>query len=203
MCNAASSKQVVEASLGHYITPVIIIVIGALVLREKVAHYKMIALLLTLIGVGYLVFTYGRVPIIAMLLIISFVGYTSIKKFNQADVMIAFAAELLALFPIALSYLFFKNTQGISFFYTGELKDILLLISTGAFTGYTLLFFSKGVKGIDFTNLGFIQYMAPSISLLIGIFIFHEAFNRVHIVSFSLIWVAIAIVVSGPIFKWE
>jgi chloramphenicol-sensitive protein RarD len=198
---AASTRQVVEASLGHYIAPVVTIFIGALILKEELPSYKKIAVGLTLIAVTNLVLTVGRLPILAILLIVSFVGYTYVKKVNPADVMIAFIAELVVLAPIALAYLLIGMQSGTSFFYTGETKDILLLISTGGFTGYTLLFYSKGVKGIDFSNLGFVQYLAPSISLIIGIFVFKEQFTSIHLLSFSIIWVAILIVIIAPLRK--
>lgn len=199
---AAYTKQVVESSLGQYITPIIVILIGVIIFREKLQLYKIISLIFVISGVVMITVNVGKVPLIAVSLVLSFTLYTYIKKISSVDSIISVTIETLIMMPIMIGYLLFNNVQsGISIFYTTLPKDIFLLMSTGIFTFFPLLLFSYGVKNMNFTNLGFIQYLAPTISLCIGIYVFNEVFSIVHLISFSLIWIAIFIVVFVPILK--
>jgi len=199
---AAYTKQVVESSLGQYITPIIVILIGVIIFREKLQLYKIFSLIFVIVGVVMMTVNVGKIPLIAVSLVISFTIYTYIKKISSVDTIISVTIETLIMMPIMLGYLLFNNMKnGISLFYTMMPSDIFLLISTGIFTFFPLLLFSYGVKNINFTNLGFIQYWAPTISLFIGIYIFKEAFSIIHLISFSFIWIAICIVLIVPILK--
>lgn len=196
---AAATKQVVEASLGHYITPIAIILLGVFVLKEPFRLYKMIALALAALGAVILTVHIGRLPMIALLLVVTFVTYTFLKKTTPLGPLVGVTAETLILMPFAVLFLVYQHSRGVPFFFTNSPKDVVLLISTGAFTSIPLLLFSTGVRWIDFSNLGFLQYYAPSLSLLIGIFIFRERFTPVYFLSFSCIWTAVLIVVFTPI----
>jgi len=198
---AAYTKQIVEASLGHYITPLIVILIGVFIFKEKIEMHKIISFILIMIGVFLLSIKVGKLPTIAISLIISFSIYTFIKKINPIDALIEVTLESLILSPFLIIYLFYNLfVNGYNIFYTDNITNILLLISTGIFTFLPLLLYSYGVKNINFTNLGFIQYWAPSVSLCIGIFIFKETFSTIHLISFSFIWVATLIVMIYPLF---
>jgi chloramphenicol-sensitive protein RarD len=196
---AAATKQVVEASLGHYITPIVVILLGVFVLKEPARLYKMIALALIALGAIILTVHIGRVPMIALMLVVTFVTYSFLKKTTPLGPLVGITVETLILLPFAVLFLVYRSSVGIPFFFTADANDILLLISTGVFTSVPLLLFSTAVRWIDFSNLGFIQYYAPSLSLLIGVFVFREPFTPVYLVSFSLIWTAILIVVITPI----
>ena len=198
---AAASRQVVEASLGHYITPVLTIIIGLALLKEKIAPHKIIATLLAIIGVAILTIYVGRLPVIALFLILSFTTYTFFKKISQVDSLVGITAETLILAPFALAYLLAQQRTGLPVFADHSIKTVGLLISTGIFTSVPLLLFSYGVRGMPLSSLGFIQYYAPTLSLGIGIFIFKEAFSVVHFISFSFIWLAILIVLFVPLLQ--
>ena len=198
---AAATKQVVEASLGHYITPIIIIVLGVFALKESFQPYKFIATFLVVIGVVILTLYVGKLPVIAIFLVITFAVYTFAKKVTLIDPVVGITVETLILLTLAIIYLYVKSFTGEPFFATGAAKDALLLISTGIFTSVPLLLFSIGVRGINLSNLGFIQYYAPSLSLIVGVFIFHEQFSSVHLLCFGLIWIAILIVLLTPLAK--
>lgn len=198
---AAATKQVVEASLGHYITPIAVVLLGVFVLKEPFRLYKMIALALAALGAVILTVHIGRLPMIALLLVVTFTTYTFLKKTSPLGPLVGVVAETLILIPFAVLFLMYQHSRGIPFFFTNSPKDIILLVSTGAFTSIPLLLFSVGVRWIDFSNLGFLQYYAPSLSLLIGVFIFQEQFTPVYLVSFSCIWTAILIVLFTPIYK--
>lgn len=192
---AAATKQVVEASLGHYITPIAIILLGVFVLRERFRLYKMVGLILAATGAGILTVHIGRLPMIALLLVVTFTTYTFLKKTTPLGPLVGVTAETLFLLPFAVLFLAYRYRMGVPVFFSDAPRDIVLLVSTGAFTAIPLLLFSTGVRWIDFSNLGFLQYYAPSLSLLIGVFVFRERFTPVYFLSFSFIWTAIVIVV--------
>ena len=196
---AAATKQVVEASLGHYITPIIIIFLGVFALKESFQPYKFVATFLVVTGVVILTLYVGKLPVIAIFLVITFAVYTFAKKVTLIDPVVGITVETLMLLPLAIIYLYVKSCAGEPFFATAATKDALLLISTGIFTSVPLLLFSLGVKGINLSNLGFIQYYAPSLSLIVGVFIFHEQFSTIHLLCFGLIWLAILIVLLTPL----
>ena len=198
---AAATKQLVEASIGQYITPIVVILIGVLVFKEKIKSSQKVAIFFVVIAIGIYILRIGRIPIIAILIISTFVIYTYIKKIISYNALTGTALESILLTPIALSYLFFQKSQGIPFFFHSDTRTILLLISTGFFTLFPLLLFSYGVKMMDFSKLGFLQYVAPSISLLIGIYIFKEPFDWTHLLSLILIWISIILVWFLPLFS--
>ncbi|MFA9422550.1 MAG: EamA family transporter RarD [Sedimentibacter sp.] len=197
---AAATKQLVEASIGQYITPIIVILIGVLIFKETIKLSQKIAIFFVVVAIGTYIFRIGRIPLIAIFLIITFVLYTYIKKVNPSKALTGIALESILLTPFVLSYLIFQKTQGIPFFFLEDTRTILLLISTGFFTLIPLLLFSYGVKRMDFSKLGFLQYTAPSISLLIGICIFKEPFDWTHLLVLLFIWISIVFVWILPFF---
>lgn len=195
---AAATGQVVEASLGHYITPIAVVLLGVFVLKEPFRRYKMIALALVALGATIITVHIGRLPTIALLLVVTFVTYSFLKKTTPVGALVGITAETVILLPFAVLFLLYQRSAGVPFFFVTATREILLLISTGVFTSIPLLLFSIGVRWIDFSNLGFLQYYAPSLSLLIGVLVFHEPFTPVYFVSFGFIWTAILIVLVAP-----
>ncbi|SKC86237.1 EamA family transporter RarD [Maledivibacter halophilus] len=198
---AAYSNQVIEASLGHYITPIAVIFLGVFILKENIKSYEIIALITALIGVAIITVNLGKIPLIAVLLVFTFAIYTFFKKSINIDPIIGIAAETIVLLPFAIIYLLYSKFLGKNMFIGSDIQDILLLISTGFFTAVPLMLFSYGVKFVSLSKIGFIQYYAPTLSLFIGIFIFKESFTKIHLISFCFIWIAILIVLFHPILK--
>jgi chloramphenicol-sensitive protein RarD len=196
---AVSTKQVVEASMGQYITPILVIFLGVVILKEKTQPHKIIATLVAAAGVGMLTIHVGKVPAIALLLILSFTTYTFLKKIIQVDPIVGIAAEMLILLPFMVVFLAFKQVEGTPLFITKNRETVWLLMSTGFFTSIPLLLFAYGVPRLHLSNLGFIQYYAPTLNLLIAIFVFGETFTPFHLASFGLIWIAIAMVMLNPL----
>ena len=192
---AAYSNQIIEASLGHYITPIVIIFLGVFVLKEKIARYELIAALLAAIGVLLLTVTIGKLPLIALLLIFTFAIYTYLKKIIKVNALLSLTVEIIVLLPFALSYLVSLELNNKGIFLQSSPKLMLLIISTGLFTAIPLLLYSFGVQRINLSKLGFIQYFGPTLSLVLGIFLFKETFTKIHLISFSFIWLSIIIVI--------
>ncbi|QEK11516.1 EamA family transporter RarD [Crassaminicella thermophila] len=198
---AAYSNQMIEASLGQYITPIVVITLGIFLLKENIKFYEILALTTALIGISIMTLSFGRIPLIALLLILTFSTYTFFKKITNIDPIIGITAETVLLLPFALIYVVYSESIGEGVLIGSSIGNLFLLISTGAFTAIPLIIFSYGVKLVNLSKIGFIQYYAPTLSLLIGIFIFKESFTKIHFISFGFIWTAILIVLSYPIVK--
>ncbi len=188
---AINTDHVVETSLGYYINPLISIFFGLIFLKERLTKLQWLALFLAFIAVFYLTFNYGKFPWFAVLISVSFATYGLLKKIFKYESLAGLTIETLVLFPIALIFLIFSlkaNTSSITglspFFH-------FLLILSGIVTVVPLALFAMGAKRIPLSSVGFIQYIAPTLMLLQGIFIYHEDFSNIHLISFSLIWSAL------------
>lgn len=188
-----NSGYVVEVSLGYYINPLVVIFMGIIILKEKCNIYQYIAIGLAFIGVCIMTVQYGHIPWIAVILAISFALYGLMKKLIKVEATLALAVETTAVMPIALGYIIFKQMQGTGHFLSGSTSISLLLLFCGLATAIPLLLFAKGTQRINFSTIGFLQYIAPTINLYLGIFVFKEQFTQLHLVSFSFIWLALII----------
>jgi chloramphenicol-sensitive protein RarD len=189
---AVNSDHIIETSLGYYINPLISVLLGMVFLKEKLSFWQFISFALAFVGVVILTVQYGQIPWIALTLAISFGLYGLTKKVTKLDSMIGLMFETLIVVPLASLYLIFLAGQGSASFGT-SFSTTLLFIGAGVATGLPLLWFAQGAKTVPLAMIGFLQYIAPSISLLLGIFIYHEHFSKTHLVSFLFIWTALAL----------
>lgn len=187
-----NSEQMVETSLGYYINPLVSVLLGVIFFKEKLSHAQIISFLLATIGVLIMTLSYGSFPWIAITLAVSFGLYGMAKKLIKMDSAVGLALETLVMTPIAALYMWWfigsENTVlaggwGVSF----------LLIGAGAATAIPLLFFAKGAQRIPLSTLGFLQYIAPTIMLFLGIFVYHETFSKSDLLAFLFIWSALTI----------
>ncbi|ASN03982.1 EamA family transporter RarD [Virgibacillus necropolis] len=189
---AVNSDHVIQASLGYYINPLVSILLGIIVLKETLTRRQLVSFILAGIGVVYLTFSYGVFPWVSLLLAFSFGFYGLLKKMVDVNAMFGLTIETMIVTPLALIYvpLFTENT-----FVQGDLTSNtnLLLIGAGVATAVPLLLFASGAKKIPLSMIGFLQYIAPTIMLILGVFVYHEAFSASHLVSFMLIWIALVI----------
>lgn len=186
-----NSGRVVEASLGYYINPLLTVLLGVVVLRERLDWGQGIALGLAAMGVALMAIEYGRLPWAALILASTFALYGLCKRMVQLDSTLSLALETLFVLPLALIFLFRQKFFGGVPVGDNSWWLIALLLGTGVVTALPLLWFAEGAKRISFTTLGFIQYLSPTINLLLGVFIFKEPFTKVHLLSFGFIWSAI------------
>ncbi len=191
--------MVVEASMGQYLTPIVVIIMGIVILKERVRPYEIVALAVALSGVAFITFGAGEVPVIALLLVATFAAYIYFKKTSRIDDILGITAEMLVLAPLALGYVAFVEFNGEGVLRGADTSRILVLLSTAFITAIPLALFSYGVRRVNLSRLGFIQYYSPSLSLLVAVFAFGEPFTKNHMISFSLIWSAIAIVLLYPL----
>ncbi|MDE3839916.1 EamA family transporter RarD [Bacillus methanolicus] len=190
---AVNNGQMIETSLGYYINPLVSVLLGMFVLKERLSIAQYFSFFLALIGVLILTLSYGRFPWIAIMLAVTFGLYGLAKKLIKVDSAIGLTLETMAVTPLALVYIGILFIQGESSFLNGSLPTGLLLIGAGAATAIPLLYFAKGAQKIQLSMLGFIQYIAPTITLILGIFVYGEQFTKLHLLSFTFIWAALTI----------
>jgi chloramphenicol-sensitive protein RarD len=196
---AVHSGQLIEASLGYFINPLISIVLGMVFLGEKLNKTQFAAFLLAMAGVAYLTINFGHFPWIAVVLALSFGVYGLLKKKMNYDSMPALAVETTLVAPVALGYLAF-SASGADMHLPLNGVTVLLILS-GVVTALPLYWFGMAAVKIPLYSVGFFQYIAPTMKLIIGIYIFHEAFSATHLVSFSLIWAGLALYIGDMIIK--
>ena len=192
---AVNSNQVIEVSMGYYILPLVSVFLGVVFLKEKITLWQCLAVSMALIGILIITVEYGRIPWIALVLAVTFGLYGLAKKLLKAEPLLGLALETAIITPIAIGYIIFIQLQGAGTLVLGEgtLTVTLLLIGAGVATAMPLLWFAESAKRIELSTIGFMEYIAPTITLLLGIFVFQENFSSTHFISFSFIWIAIAI----------
>ncbi|WP_071393829.1 EamA family transporter RarD [Bacillus tuaregi] len=190
---AVNHNQIIEASMGYYINPLVSVLLGMIVLKEKLTAAQYVSFFFAFVGVIILTVSYGMLPWISLSLAFTFGFYGLAKKMIKVDSSVGLTLETMVVTPIALIYILYLVSQGMNTFMTVSLKTDLLLILSGAATAIPLLYFAKGAQRIPLSMLGYIQYLAPTISLLLGIFVFGEHFSSSHFIAFSFIWFALLI----------
>ncbi len=190
---AINHHYIVESSLGYYINPLFSVLFASLFLKERLNKSQKIAIAFALVGVLYFTIDYGRFPIISLVLATSFAIYGLMKKKMGVDATAALTVETMWMAPIAFAYVAFMCVSGDSAFNTLHLPTILLLLGAGVVTALPLLWFGKSAERIPLSTLGFLQYVSPTMQLLLGVLLYGEHFTRSHIVCFSCIWVGLII----------
>jgi len=190
---AVNSERMLEASMGYYINPLLSIFLGMVVLKERLNKLQLAAFALAVVGVLYITIDYGKLPWIALSLATLFAVYGLLKKMTRYDPMQALGVETLLITPFALGFMMFQGASGNGSFITGGMVTTLLLVFAGVVTTLPLYWFAEGARRIDLSSVGFMQYIAPSLMLLLGVFIYGEDFTTTHLISFGLIWTALAL----------
>lgn len=198
---AVSSGNIVQASLGYYINPLVMIFLGMVVLGEKLNMAQGAALVLACAGVLYLGIDYGEFPWISVSLAFSFGFYGLVKKMANLDSIAALSMETLFILPAAVAFLTYKGLTGTGSFGNVSLSTDIFLICSGIVSALPLYWFAQGTRAIPLSRVGFIQYLTPTMMLFIGVHIYGEAFTPAHRVSFGLIFAALFIYTVSSIIK--
>lgn len=188
---AVNAGHVVETSLGYFINPLLNVILGVLLLHEQLRTGQWLAIGLALLGVLYLTVGYGNFPWIALTLALSFGLYSLLKKTTTLSALEGLSLETALLFLPALAYLLLLEWQGRGAFGHAGSETNLLLMLTGVAVGMPLLLFAAAVRRIPLSMVGVLQYIAPTLQFLLGVFLYHEPFTRSRLVGFSLIWAAL------------
>lgn len=198
---AVNSGFIVETSLGYFINPLVNVLLGVLFLKESLRRGQLAAIGLAVVGVSYLTLSYGAFPWIALTLAFTFGFYGLLRKTAPLPSTEGLALETAVLFVPALSYLIWLALQGRSAFDAGDPLTDVLLVLTGIATGLPLLLFGVAARRITLTNLGLLQYLAPTLQFMIGVYIYHEPFTRNRLIGFGIIWLALFIYTAESLLR--
>lgn len=185
---AVSTNQVVEASLGYFLNPLVNVVIGVTVLHERLRAGQLVAVALASVGMLIL-----GVPLIAVTLAVSFAFYGLLRKTVAVDGLTGLLVETILLAPLALAYIVYLHTAGRSAFTVDDPTTCALLAASGVVTAVPLLLFTAAARRLRFSTLGFLQYLAPTIQFLLAVLAFHEVMTGRKWFAMALIWAAVAI----------
>lgn len=188
---AVNHNHLVETSLGYYINPLISVLLGIFFLKERLTAAQKLAFVIALIGVIILTISYGRFPWLAFALAISFAIYGLMKKTIPLDAVRGLTIETLFIVPFALIYYIYLFVTNQAIMFHSDLQTDLLLVLTGLATAVPLVLFAKGAQRMPLYMIGFLQYIAPTSMLFLGVIIYGETFNAIDFLSFSLIWLAL------------
>lgn len=188
---AVNNDHLVETSLGYYINPLVSVMLGILFLKEKLTPAQKVAFLMAAVGVLILTISYGRFPWLAFVLAISFGIYGLMKKTIPLDALRGLTIETLFILPFALIYYVYLFATDQAVLLHGSFNTDALLVMTGAATAIPLLLFALGAQKLPLYLVGFLQYIAPTCMLFLGVIIYGETFNTVDLLSFSFIWLAL------------
>lgn len=191
---AIQSQQVVEASLGYFINPLVNVLLGVLVLRERLSRVKWLAVALAAAGVAWLTWHAGKLPWIALVLAGSFGVYGLVRKTSTLGALEGLALETLLLSPLVLPVLLWWTATQNGAWSQGDVSASLWLVLSGPLSALPLLLFAMAARRLPLATVGLVQYLSPSIQLLLGIWVFHEAFDGTRLVGFGCIWAALALV---------
>jgi chloramphenicol-sensitive protein RarD len=188
---AVNAGFIVETSLGYFINPLISVVLGMIFFKERLRPLQWVPVVLAALGVTYLTISYGRLPWIALTLAFSFGFYGLVKKLAPLSSVHGLTLETgILLFPAAL-YLVSSEIAGTAAFTHTGLGSDILMIGAGLVTTIPLLMFASAARRIPLSMIGFMQYLAPTMQFLIGVFIYKEPFSTQQLIGFSIVWLGL------------
>jgi chloramphenicol-sensitive protein RarD len=190
---AVGSGHVIDASLGYFINPLVNVLLGVMWLGERLNRAQWFAVACATAGVAWLTAQTGRLPWIALALALSFGGYGLIRKMVAVDAVEGLAAETVLMTPFGVAWLMWQHVHGAGAFGGANTLHSLWLIVGGMVTAVPLTLFAFGARRIRYSTVGVLQYIGPSLQLLLGVFLFGEAFPPARVLGFGLIWAALAI----------
>ncbi|MGZ4426854.1 MAG: EamA family transporter RarD [Nocardioidaceae bacterium] len=188
-----NNEHVVETSLGYFINPLVTVLMGVVILGERLRSLQWVAMAIAALAVVGLTVEYGRPPWIALVLAFSFACYGLAKKKANTGAVESLTVETMVIGPVALAYLLFLTGSGQSHFTGHGTLHVLLLVGTGVATAIPLICFGAAATRVSMTTLGLLQYLAPTIQFALGVFLFGEPMPAMRWVGFGLVWVALAL----------
>ena len=200
---AVNAEHVLETSLGYFMSPLVNMLLGAIFLRERLTRAQFVSVLLASSAVFYLTFGFGRLPWVALALCFSFGLYGLLRKVSGAASIPGLFIETIVMMPVALIYLVHLGRLHTLQFGLSSPGTSLLLVSTGIVTGLPLLWFAHAARHLRLTTVGFLQYLSPSCTFFLGVFAFHEPFQRAQMLAFGLIWIALAVFTADAVTRWR
>ena len=198
---AMTSERVIQASIGYYIEPIVICAVGIIVFKEQLTRYNLTAMLFALAAIIVILFHYRQVPGVALGLACTWAVYSSIKKTAEQPAIVALVYETMIYAVLALIAILFIETKGIGAISMGIPGKYALMYLSGLITLIPVALFSVAARRVPLFMIGLAQYISPTISLLLGIFLFKEPIDRVQILAFIIIWTGLCFFTYGEFKK--
>ena len=196
---AVEAGRIVETSMGYYIGPLMIVLFGVVFLHERLSKLQFAAVGCAAAGIAVIVVHNGGLPWVAITLSLTFASYGLLKKLIVAQPMTSILLETLLISPLAAGYLYYLSTMGGNVYQSCDTSTLLLLAGAGIVTATPMLLFTACARKLPLNILGFLQYVAPSISLMIGVLIYGEPFTGTTAVAFGCIWAGLALFIWSQI----
>lgn len=196
---AVNNGHIVETSMGYYINPLVSILFAVVFLRERLDKMQLAAITCAFIGVASMVYSFGKIPWVSLTLAFTFALYGLLKKILPVSALTSIMLETLLITPLALVYEYSLWQQGVSFYASGNLQVIMMLTGAGIVTAIPLLLFTAGARLLPLKIIGFLQYISPTLTLLIGVFVYNEAFTASHLLAFGWIWAALLLFIVSQL----
>ena len=190
---AVNTNHVLEASFGYYLNPIVTIILAVVFLKEKLTRIQTIACICVGISLLYLFISIGSLPWISILLALTFGLYSLCKKKIILSPKAGLLIETAIVSPIAIIYMHYLASTSNITFYTSNNATIIVLLLSGAITAIPLMLFAKGAVDIPLYLLGILQYLPPTMQFFVGIFIYNEPLSIEKLISFIIIWIAVAV----------
>jgi chloramphenicol-sensitive protein RarD len=194
---AVQSDRVLESSLGYYVNPLVNVLLGTLVLGERLSRRQTAAVAVATLGVTWLAVSMGTLPWIALVLAFTFGFYGLLRKMAGEDALVGLAVETVLLLPLALAALVVLVLRGEAAFLDGGPSLLGLVAISGVVTALPLLWFAHAARRLRFATIGFFQYLSPTGQFLLAVFVFGERFTDAHAVAFTCIGIAAALYLWG------
>ena len=200
---AINADQVLQTSLGYYINPLVNVLLGMVFLKERLSRPQWAAVVLAGVGVGNLVVFYGRVPWVSLGLAFSFGFYGLIRKTAPVGSVVGLAVETMLLTVPALGVLFYLDHLGRGAFLRIGVRTDLLLMAAALVTAVPLVLFTRGARRLRLATIGFLQYIAPTCTFFLAVFLWKEPLSSLQLATFVLIWIALAIYSADSVMTYR
>jgi len=188
---AISQERALETALAYYVNPLVSVLMGALFLSERFNRLQLVAILLAAIAVMALTVLQGELPWVSLSLAMTFALYGLLRKTVDVGPAQGFLVEIILIFPIAFAYMIWLAMSGQITLATSNIEDSVLLVCAGPATAIPLILYANGAKRLRLSTIGMMQYIAPTIIFLLGIFVFGETLDEAQLIAFVLIWIAL------------
>lgn len=196
---AVEAGRIVETSMGYYISPLMNVLFGVVFLRERLAKLQIAAVGCAAVGIGVIIVHNGGLPWVALTLPLTFAFYGLLKKIIVAQPMTSILLETLLISPLAAGYLYYLSINEGTVYQSCDMSTLLLLAGAGAVTATPMLLFTACARKLPLNIVGFLQYISPSISLMIGVLIYGEPFTGTTATAFGCIWAGLALFIWSQI----
>ncbi|WP_293685889.1 EamA family transporter RarD [uncultured Phascolarctobacterium sp.] len=196
---AVEAGRIVETSMGYYINPLMNVLFGVVFLHERLDKLQIAAVACAVLGIGVIIVQNGGLPWVAMSLPLTFALYGLLKKIIIAQPLTSIMLETLLISPLAAGYLYYLSTRGSNVYQICDTQTLLLLAGAGAVTATPLLLFTACARKLPLKLVGFLQYISPSITLLLGVFVYGEPFTSTIATAFGCIWLGLLLFIWSQV----